>query len=292
MKRNSKQLILGLLSGMTLEAVKPFFLSLEKSGYRGDVGMFVSGLDAATRDFLRARRVEMVPYKGAHFKPGRAWLAHLARPFVSARRFRRWEEKLGKGRLHPHCARYIYYRAYLAKHGAGYDTVMLADVRDIVFQNDPFAFEIPDGLSVFMEDAGKTIGTCPVNSTWIRDGFGADMVQKLHRERIFCSGTIFGPPADICDYSTRALQIFYARRLPNSIDQATFNYLLHTAPPANVHRFDNDAGPVLTMANMNPASLQVNAAGRLVTPAGRVYNTIHQYDRHPAWAKQLVQRLT
>ena len=32
-------------------------------------------------------------------------------------------------------------------------TLMLADIRDVLFQKDPFAFEIPDGLCVFQEDA-------------------------------------------------------------------------------------------------------------------------------------------
>lgn len=292
MGKISKQLILGLVSDLKLAAVKPFFLSLEKSGYHGDLGLFTSGLDAATMDFLRARRANLIPFGKEYLKPNRVKLAALARPFVRARRFDRLKERLGAGYLHPNCARHIYYQKYLAEHGAGYNAVMLADIRDILFQKDPFDFSLPDGLGVFREDASQTIGTCSANSYRTRAGFGPDVLQLLHDKHIYCAGTIFGTPAAIRDYCARALPIFYACATSETVDQATFNYLLHLKPPPRVHHFDNDAGPVLTMGHVTRAQLRFNAAGQLVNPAGRIFNTLHQYDRHPELAAKLIPLLT
>ncbi|MEI9865262.1 MAG: hypothetical protein WDN00_12070 [Limisphaerales bacterium] len=73
---SAKLLIMGLLTGLTLEQVKPFFLSLEKTGYRGDVCLFVADLDPATLFFLRAQRVNLVPFQKAISSPnGRSGLA-------------------------------------------------------------------------------------------------------------------------------------------------------------------------------------------------------------------------
>ena len=44
MAEDSKKLIMGLISGLSLEQIKPFFLSLEKTGYRGEICMAVSDL--------------------------------------------------------------------------------------------------------------------------------------------------------------------------------------------------------------------------------------------------------
>lgn len=287
-----KPLILGLLTDLSLETARPFFLSLEKSGYSGDLCLFVSGLAADLRDFLQARRINLVPFQPAYLKPKWARLAGLARPFISRERFQRLDAQLGLACLHPHCARHAYYLAYLAECGAGYDRVMLTDIRDVLFQTDPFAFALPDGLGVFSEDPGVTIGTSHHASVWVRHGYGRAVLDKLRHKPIFCAGTIFGTPAAVSDYCARALRLFYARKTRWTIDQATFNYILHLQPPPNVHRFDNDAGPVLTLGNMDPARLRFNAAGRLINPAGSVYNTLHQYDRHPALAQQLIRLLT
>ncbi|MDR3456737.1 MAG: hypothetical protein P4N60_04785 [Verrucomicrobiae bacterium] len=287
-----KQLILGLLADLSLEKARPFFLSLEKSGYQGDLCLFVNGLAADLRDFLRARRINVVPFQPAYLKPKWARLSGLARPFLTRERFQKLETQLGLAYMHPHCARHAYYLAYLAECGADYDHVMLTDIRDVLFQMNPFSFALPDGLAVFSEDPSLTIGNSSHASVWIRHGYGQAVLDKLRDKPIFCAGTIFGTPAAIRDYCARALRLFQARKTRWTIDQATFNYILHLQPPPNVHRFDNDAGPVLTLGGVDPARLRFNAAGRLVNPAGSVYNTLHQYDRHPQLAQQLIQLLT
>ena len=204
----------------------------------------------------------------------------------------RLEEQLALAYLHAHCARNAYGRAYLAECGRGYERVMLADIRDILFQADPFAFEMPEGLSVFMEDPGRTIGTCPFNAEWMRHGFGKAVLKELHDKPFFCAGTVFGTAAAMLSYFDQVLPIYYARKTRKTIDQGTFNYVIYKQPPKLLHCFDNDAGPVLTMSNMDARRFRFNAQGRLVNSAGRIFNTLHHYDRHPELARQLVRTLT
>ncbi len=46
------------------------------------------------------------------------------------------------------------------------------------------------------------------------------------------------------------------------------------------------------MATMNPEEVRFDADGWVVDNKGRVINTLHQYDRHPALAQRLLEKLT
>jgi hypothetical protein len=254
--------------------------------------LFVADLEPATLDFLRARRVNLVPFQKSYLKPEWARRIGWARNFMKPFQQRRFDEQMALTYLNFWCARAIYYRTYLTECGKDYKQVMLADIRDILFQRDPFDFEMSVDLSVFLEDCGQTIGTNYSNATWIRDGFGADILAELSGKHIYCAGTVFGTPAVLNDFFTQALELYHSKKNGELIDQAAFNYLLHKQPPPDRQDFDNDTGPVLTMANMQPWQFQFNADGLLVNAAGRVFNTLHQYDRHPKLARQLLQTLT
>ncbi len=289
----NRQLVMGLATGMTLEQLKPFFLSLEKSGYRGDVCLFISNLDAASVSFLRARRVNLVPFRQAFLDKPR-WLrfASLAKPFLTPNQAQLLDEHLATAYMHPNCARFVYHRFFLDECGGNYDQVMLADIRDVLFQSDPFAFEMPDGLAVFLEDPSQTIGSCPSNSAWIRHGFGKSVLNELAAKPIACAGTILGTTAAIRDYVERKIRIFCQKKLRLSIDQATHNFILYQEPPPALRVFDNDAGPVLTMGYVSPEKLRFNQNDLLVNTVGRVFNTLHQYDRHPDLRERLLRVLT
>ena len=286
-----KNLILGMAVGMKLECLKPFFLSLEKTGYAGDVCLCVADLEPAALEFLRARRVNLLPFQKAYLKHKWSHLATVCKRFMHRNQQRRFDEQMLLTYIHLHCARHVYFRAYLAECGGGYDRVMLADTRDVLFQRDPFDFEMPAGLNVFLEDASRTIGGCYTNSAWMRNGYGEGVLKELADKRVYNSGVIFGTPAILLDYLEQVLRLYAARRPRQTIDQTTENYILYKQPPKQWHVFENETGPVLTMANMNPDQFHFNAAGLMVNGTGRVFNILHQYDRHVELAPRLLQRL-
>ncbi len=293
MKRaGAKSLILGLLTGMSLEQIKPFFLSLKKVGYCGDVCLFVADLDPATLFFLRTCRVNLVPFQKSYLKPKWAQRIGWTRRFMKPWQQRRFDEQMALTYLHFWCARAVYYRTYLAECGKDYECVMLADIRDILFQRDPFDFEKPPGLCVFLEDRCQTIGSNHSNSTWMRDGFGAEVLAELSDKSIFCAGAVFGSPAVLRDFLEQSLELYHLKKNGELIDQAAFNYLLYKQPPKAWQIFDNDNGPVLTMSNMKPGQFCFNEQDLMVNAAGRVFNVLHQYDRHPELAPQLLRVLT
>jgi hypothetical protein len=244
-ENNNRKLILGLAMGMSLEQLRPFFLSLEKSGYRGDVCLLVKNLPLDALLFLRARRVNLVPFKKNFLHPKWAHFAGLAKPFLKPRQRCELEERLTTAYLHVHCARNVYFRDYLADCAGFYEQVMLVDVRDVMFQRDPFDFEMPEGVSVFWEATNVTLGACPFNSIWLLNAFGRGVLEKLSKRLIVCSGTLFGAPPDLLEYLDRIVQLYSTHKTHDSMDQAACNYVVYLWPPEKLHCFDNDAGPVL-----------------------------------------------
>ena len=292
MADDAKKLILGLLSGLSLEQTKPFFLSLEKSGYRGDVCMIVGDLGVATQAFLRARRVQIVTFQKAFLRGFSASAARLPSLVLSRRRRALFDRQLAPAYMHPRCARYFFYQSCLQECGGGYTHIMLTDVRDVLFQASPFAYELPDGLGVFVEERSRTIGSCEQNSRAMLRAFGRATLREMSEQLIVSTGTILGTTAAIREHLINVTRILCEKKERQPIDKAVQNYLVHKEPPAKLRRFENFSGPVLTMAGIDPARLQCNDRGQIISPDGHVINTLHQYDRHPELAQKLLRALT
>lgn len=288
MANDSKKLILGLISGLSLEQVKPFFLSLEKSEYGGDAVMFISDLGMAAQTFLRSRRVQLVPFQKAYLKSFPAFAAGLPRIVLSRRRRPLFERQLAPAYMHPRCARYIFQQSFLQECGGGYSHVMLTDVRDVIFQSNPFAFEMPDGLCVFLEDRSRNIGSCEHNSRAMSQAFGRGTLSELGDKPIVSSGVTIGTTAAIREYLARVTGILCEKHDRRPLDRAVHNFLVYKQPPTKLHQFENSSGPVLTMGGLDPARLRFNDRGQITTPNGHAFNILHQFDRH----RELTQKLT
>jgi hypothetical protein len=293
-KTPSQTLILGLLSGLSLEKTKPFFLSLEKAGYRGDVCMVAGSLDAATQAFLRSRAypVNFVPFQRPFLRPLMARLLGCGKIFMTRAQRRRFDAQLASSYGHLHCAPFGYYRAFLAECGATYDRVMIADVRDVLFQSDPFSVPLPHPVNFLAEAAGLTIGACVSNASWIRRGFGRAVLRELADKPISCAGTVIGSRDGMLNYVETMQRIFCQKKKKRTIHQATHNYILYKQPLPGLHCLTNEDGPVLTMGYVKPEQLRFNEKGLLLNHHGQVYTTLHQYDRHPELARRLLRLLT
>jgi hypothetical protein len=84
-------------------------------------------------------------------------------------------------RYHPSSIRWVLMSRYLDSKGDLYDSVVTADVRDTIFQSDPFSMVEGDGLHVFLES--NTIGSCGWNKGWVQDCFGS-RVSCQRKKRI------------------------------------------------------------------------------------------------------------
>jgi hypothetical protein len=260
-------LVMGLAAGYHYGDVRPFVRSLEETGFSGHCVLFVSPTTRGLQE-IAAHGVRLIPFERA------APCSHL--PY--------------------NALRYTLYRDYLASASCRYRRILITDVRDVVFQHNPFDFRWAAGINVTLEDRRMNIGRCPYMTRWITGHLGDDALRSLHAQPISCSGTTAGCHSGMTAY----LQLMLDRLLPfvpangmAGYDQGVHNFLLHSGilartMPVTVH---DNTGPVLTLGYVEgtpPHDEQGHVAP--LPHAERPPYIVHQYDRKPELFRALRAR--
>ena len=163
---------------------------------------------------------------------------------------------------HPNVRRFMGYKEALR----GVDeVVMLADIRDVIFQGDIDQLA-GDNMQVYTEN--KRILDCPYNSKWMVD------IGQHYDEQVICAGIIVGKLSEYVTLLWEALSV-----LPKgtTLDQALHNHFVYSGRvDATIHDYKY---PVYTVGYV-PYN-QVDIADGLITVDGQVPIAVHQYDRHP-----------
>jgi len=264
-------LVLGAVRNLEIEYISPFLFSLYRAGYAGDVRFFSSRLSERTEQLLDQLGVYRVTVT---------------------------EETLFTT-TPVNSLRYFVYQEILKEAGARYDHVLLADVRDIVFQRNPFDFDCDGRLVCSIEDRRMTLGSSVINGGWIAAAYGKEALQELAAHPVSCSGCTLGPAPLIRAYVDAMVEGLREAdaRVPNimhvigGIDQGVHNYLLRNdrLPPSRL--LGNDTGPILTLNDVDPRAIQLDEEDRVLTEAGDVAHIVHQYDRHPDLAERLLAKI-
>lgn len=178
--------------------------------------------------------------------------------------------------------RYDLYRDWLAAHPEC-DGALLTDVRDVIFQGDPFARPLTAPLMLPLEDPLLTLGSETNNAEWLRTLYGVERWAALSDLPIACSGTVLGARAAVIAYlaAMRAELVAHATdgKLAG-LDQGAHNALLYGGRLAGAAAVPNGER-VFTIGSMFPENLHVDAADRVLAADGHAPEIVHQYDRHP-----------
>lgn len=308
-----KNLVLGLVKGYSFEQLRPFVASLRDTGYTGDVCLFYSDLEDETVRSLREYGVELVPFEMSRINllvkrpypyalmnrvlksplnflyPMNQLYARLVN-FLASRQ--EGDPYVAKARLaakilNVYCVRFPLYYVHLAQNRGRYANVMITDVRDVIFQRDPFDFEIgEEDLCCFLEDARTLIKDCAFNTKWLEWGFGPGAVSEVGDNITSCSGVTIGSYRAMMHYLQVMLdQMLLLKSHPNGMDQGVHNYVLYKRLLEGVRLFANGAGPVLTMGKTTDLETRFDEEGRVLNDDGTVAHVLHQYDRHVAHGK-------
>ena len=254
---DARRLVLGAAIGFDVEQVRVFVESLRACGYDGDVMMLIRWPGLRVGRYLKSRGVDVI------------------RVFQT-RSFSR----------SVHAKRYAIYLDYLKLRAGHYDQVMMSDVRDVVFQANPFAGIDSPKCHFYLEGAARTIGTDPTNARWVSGCFTAAEAAALAPHRISCSGITIGGTAEITAYLDRmvakigAMPLRIYRTIGHGYDQAIHNYLVYLDPeiPGLV---EENNGHIATKALEPREFYRLDDAARIHGPDGRLYPICHQYDRFP-----------
>ena len=194
-----KNLVMGLFSRMTFDQLEKFLGSLRRTTFHGDVCAFVDEVTPETVATLVAHGVL------------------IARAYPSAR-----------PELPPLSSRFFDYLEFLACHADEYEHVMLTDLRDVVFQSDPFAVPLPADI-VFAQERCLIGARRPTTADlrFLRRGGGAQLpIASCH------APAPFGTTSGIMRYLVAMTRELRDRQPPFvvGLDQAVHNYIIRMRP--------------------------------------------------------------
>jgi hypothetical protein len=182
----------------------------------------------------------------------------------------------------PNNSRYFWYRNLLKREGGRLERLLFADLRDVVFQGDPFSLLQDSNLLVAAEPV--TLGNCPSNSHWFSSVYGQDELCRFASQPVICSGTTLGRVAAAEHYLSCMCQdlSLHGPRLDAGhtkliIDQAIHSRYCYVHPSRiTIHSHDNGGG-IATLHHARQALF--DRQGCLLNNEGTPFCILHQYDR-------------
>ena len=264
-----KNLIIGGFTGYRFNQIKPWVTSIQEVAHSNvDLVMAVGDTDQDTKDRLTAL----------------GWqLEHLP----------------SNNQIPVHVLRFLPMYNYLADKWQDYDLVVSTDVKDVIFQKDPFAW-----LSANLGDKKLVAGSealkyChePWGDDNLKSTYGGYVYDRFKNNTIYNVGTLGGKSDYMRDLFFNLFYNSISRPIP-VVDQAVFNVLIQTLPYRDVVLFADQktgwacqAGTVADPAKMNyfkPNLLEGEPIwdnGQVLTSGQDPFVIVHQYDRVPEWRK-------
>lgn len=295
-----RDVVFGAATGYSAVQVAPFLRSLRATGFAGEVVLFVlPTLSSADRAAMRALGATLVFVQRVlgrlskadaerRFTPRLAPLHRRVGPLLA-----RLPGSLGTALRemysglfhHPASSRFADILRHLRQRPGRYRQVLLTDVRDVVFQADPFADPLPAAVVAALETDKVRTATEPSNAAWARRFYGEHVLTQLADRRVSCVGTVFGTAAGITHYLEELVRemVGMGDRGVGQFgpDTSAHNLLLWSGRLPDVGTAENGSRLVFTVAGEDVERFRIEN-GVLLSTDGRPVAVVHMYDRHPA----------
>lgn len=281
---------MGSVRRLSCADLYPFVESLRSTGYDGDCVFFSTSTSRATLDYLHDRGIQTTTFFYPAIRNHQPFLYgwNLWKLLLEKLNSRELQLKLVRLVWDLFFVRFLLARNFILAH-PDYSQIMLTDVRDVVFQRDPFEWmHGRKGVFCFEEMEGRTIGDCKSNTRMVREVFGEEGWDKLRDFQISCAGVTFGTRVELLQYLERFLDLALGAlslRPCSGSDQGIHNRIVHLENLDALTLLNNE-GPVFTMGCVPEERIRLNTMGEVVNKQGDVYNVLHQYDRFPELAKR------
>jgi len=290
-----KDLIVGVVDNYNWDKIKYWANSIDICGFEGHKALIVYNMDDETVKTLTDKQFMLIAAG-------------------------KYEE--GKGFTYPHPSDrimvdrffHIYNFLNLLANPEEIDNVIITDVRDVVFQDNPSKWLDTSKYELIVGSENLRYKDEPWGANNMKQSFGQYFYDQMENEEIFCAGVIGGRYASIMDF---ILNLWLICRGTNTQipggggpDQAAMNvllsmehisYLTHRTNPSDgwvVHAgtsmpaIEAGSGGIGQAYKQNPnMSLPFVHEIEYDTKLGEVYangkklTIVHQWDRVPHWKK-------
>jgi hypothetical protein len=202
-----KDLIIGAFKNYTFETVRPWIDSINETGFDGEKIIISIGSSNRTNQQLA--------------DSGFGVLA----------------ADVGESKMMFHMERFLHIYGFLKENGHNYRNVITTDVRDVIFQHNPFPFvEKQMELNPEIQLVGISEGIKIKNENWNKDNilknFGYFFYDTIEDCDVLNVGTIAGKSEAVKDLCGMLFQLSMNR--PDWVaDQAAYNLLMNWVPYKN-----------------------------------------------------------
>lgn len=278
-------IVIGCVTDLDFDTLRPWINSLEKCGFSGRKAMIVYNTDVATVRALEALDFMIYGPGTRNHDGGYFYQDNLRERIVVIRFFHIWQLLRSLSHLN---LRYC----------------IATDVRDLIFQTDP------------SEYLARNLGSCDINvgseslafadEPWgnrnMRDSFGPEIHDMMSPRPIYNAGAIGGRTSAMADLCLNIYLI--AKSSPEQYsDQAALNVLLSLNPYRHITKLNTSEDGWLCQAHTtaNPDAVAAYAPKLLgpmpyfdgsfvYTRRGAKFCLVHQYDRVPEWNRAITNR--
>lgn len=307
---SERSLVLSYIEEYSARDIAPFVKSLRATGYAGDIVLFTVNVDADCESLFAKHRVQQIPVRRVDMKQSiriPEWLANslgIASPVrpdgaINIRLATLFgalnmetsalARRIAQLLWHCNSGRFFYYQQFLEGHPE-YEQVLIADVRDVMFQCSPFEGGMEDALYLFEEYPATPLGEQIDNATWIKRLYGRVALATLADFPIVCAGVMMGTRAQVLECVEGIADASVTNYVGWGTDQGTLNHLVRTGQLASAAVKPYGSGPAMHLGIAPRDTIRTDAQGRVLNREGEVCNILHQYDRHPELAKTLLEQ--
>lgn len=277
----TKNLLIGAVDLYEWDKIRAWAISARETGYDGDIALLAYRVSPEV--VANAKKLAIDVYQIEHDAFGQP-INHTA----------------GGRDTQCHQLRFFHAWQMLRDLRGTYKEVMITDVRDVMFQRNPFTFiqsanghtlDMPNEYDLYVSSEGMLFEDEPWNTDNLLRGFGPYIVAPLSNELVCNVGVLRGTAGVIERLCLSIFTLTQNRYIPS--DQSAFNVLLHTdqLPSAGLTTHnDSWACQCGTMLDPEKAHYQpflkelppIVNAGRVYNAYGELFTVVHQYDRVPA----------
>jgi hypothetical protein len=299
MKNEPQNAILGIAFNYSDLILRPFLISLQNSGFKGDLILFTNNKTCLSNliiyDFnivfinierrlsvtglihKLIKRISIIPYLQDIWVSFHRKIIRLR--LEDKRPFSTWMLGFIFYNLHMTSARFGLYYDWVLRNK--HENIFLTDVSDVVFQGDIFRNVVNSKVLAFEEYSDVRIGYDGNNRDWIETGYGSEVLNAMFESRICCAGTILCNRVLCIDFLVDFVMELLKR--DNSLnmsgfDQGVFNYLLSYVKK-DYFETSGNGKVVFTVASQPIAEIftleDILAPDNSHTPA-----VVHQYNRY------------
>lgn len=251
-------LVLGAGFGYGVKELEPFVRTLRHvAGYNGDVILLVTTVGPDMIRFFSEHQISYIVCDSVGF----------IQTLPANARIIKYYDVLKQMRLEDRLARRI----------------LLTDVRDVIFQSDPFDYDYSDAIFYTLYAPDFRVSDSPVDLMWFRRAYGDAIADHVANLPLACCGTVLGTGAGILEYVSVFLEqylgIDQGVRAVQFLDQTIHNYILHEGLVRPARILDNH--DVIGTLMLGRRDFMLDADFRVTGLNGKIPSILHGYDRQP-----------